>query len=450
MTREQTRRAGRPQRRTRRPPFAPTGEAPPATVPLPSELLELTVGPVAHGGMCVARTHSLPPVPAGTPGAPPGPGGLVVFVRHALPGEQVLARVTGTGRRFWRADAVEILVPSPDRVPEPCPHAHPGGCGGCDWQHVALARQRRLKADVVREQLSRLAGLDIPVVVEEVPGTPDGLGWRTRVRFAVDADGRVGLHRHRSDEVEPLTGCPIAAPQVGASGVFERRWRPGSEVEVEVETSAGGPGGASAVRLTGEHPEGGAPALTGPAVLRHHVAGRDYRVSPGSFWQVHPAAATTLSDTVLAMLAPAAGERALDLYAGAGLFAARLAEAVGAQGSVLAVEGAPAAAADAVHNLADLPQAMVRQAAVSAATLRGGGDPDVVVLDPPRSGAGRAVVAALTALRPRAIAYVACDPAALGRDVALAAEAGYRLTALRAFDLFPMTSHVECVALLEA
>jgi tRNA/tmRNA/rRNA uracil-C5-methylase (TrmA/RlmC/RlmD family) len=130
--------------------------------------------------------------------------GLVVFVRHALPGERVLAQVTETGRRYWRADAVRILEPSPDRVAEPCPHARPGRCGGCDWQHVTLSRQRKLKAAVIREQLRRLAGLDVDVQVQEAPASPDGLGWRTRVRFAVGADGRAGLHRHRSEAVERL------------------------------------------------------------------------------------------------------------------------------------------------------------------------------------------------------------------------------------------------------
>ncbi|HSI93193.1 MAG TPA: TRAM domain-containing protein, partial [Jiangellaceae bacterium] len=142
---------------------------------------------MAHGGMCVARHE-----------------GRVVFVRHALPGEHVRARVTeGTGgSRYWRADAIEILEPSADRVVAPCPYAVPGGCGGCDWQHAAPAAQRRLKATVVAEQLTRLAGLDWPVEVERVPGASDeGLGWRTRVSFAVGSDGRPGLHKHRSHEV---------------------------------------------------------------------------------------------------------------------------------------------------------------------------------------------------------------------------------------------------------
>lgn len=409
-------RRGAEQQRRVRPPGLP---AP------PPEPIELTVGAVAHGGMCVARAD-----------------GLVIFVRHALPGERVLAKVTETGRRYWRADAIQVLEAAPDRVPEPCPHARPGRCGGCDWQHVALPRQRELKASVIREQLQRIAGMDVDVRVEEAPGSPDGLGWRSRVRFAVGSDGGAGLHRHRSDVIERLAACPIAVPAINASGVLDRRWVPGTEVAVE---AAGGE-----LRVEGTlHSADPGPPYPSPQPLTYDVAGRRFRVSPGSFWQVHPAAAETLSDAVLQMLAPAAGERALDLYAGVGLFAALLGEAVGPTGSVLAVEGLASAAADALVNLADLPHALVREAPVSAASVTAAGHPDIVVLDPPRSGAGRAVMAAIAGVQPRAVAYVACDPAPFARDVAVAAEHGYRLQTLRAFDLFPMTAHVECVALLE-
>ena len=151
--------------------------------------IEGVVGPVAHGGHCVLRPES----------------GPVVFVRHALPGERVVVEVTEgvDGDRFWRGDAVEVLEASPDRVEPPCPFAGPGRCGGCDWQHVEPAEQRRLKAAVVREQLARLAGLDdVAVTVEELPGGP--LRWRSRARFAVDRQGAPGLRRHRSHDVVAL------------------------------------------------------------------------------------------------------------------------------------------------------------------------------------------------------------------------------------------------------
>ncbi len=393
----------------------------------------MDVGAVAHGGHCVAR-H----------------GGRVVFVRHALPGERVRAVVTEGDARssFWRADAVEILTASPDRVPAPCRWAGPGRCGGCDWQHASTECQRGLKAVVVREQLQRLAGIDRDVVVEEVPGAPGGLSWRTRVQYAVDDAGRPGLRAHRSHQVVPVDWCRIAHPGVVAAAVTDQVWPAGSSVGVVV--SAG----------TGERLVLGGPS-TGPAQVTERVRAtvggvvleRAFHVRGGGFWQVHPGAATTLVETVMAGLAPAPGESALDLYAGVGLFAAFLAGAVGPQGRVTAVETDPGASADARANVAglvDSARVRVERGRVDHVLRR----PhlrraDLVVLDPPRSGAGKAVVELLSRVQARRIAYVACDPAALARDLRWFGERGYRLGDLRAFDLFPMTHHVECVAVLE-
>ena len=180
--------------------------------------------------------------------------------------------------------------------------------------------------------------------------------------------------------------------------------------------------------------------------MREVAAGREWWVHAGGFWQVHPAAADALAGCVLDFLRPAPGETALDLYAGAGLFAGLLAAAVSPGGRVVAVEADPRAAADAAANA---PGVEVRAARVTPGLLGGLGlRPDLVVLDPPRSGAGTTVLAALLALSPRAVAYVACDPAALARDLRVAVDAGWQLRELRAFDCFPMTHHVETVALL--
>ncbi|PPK98369.1 tRNA/tmRNA/rRNA uracil-C5-methylase (TrmA/RlmC/RlmD family) [Kineococcus xinjiangensis] len=418
---------------------------------------EVEVGPVAHGGHCVAR-H----------------GGRVVFVRHTIPGERVRVRVTegGEGSKFWRADAVEVLEASPDRVQQPCPVARPGLCGGCDFQHVALPAQRELKAAVVAEQLRRLAGLELPVVVEAVPGDEDGLRWRTRTAFAVDAEGRAGLRRHRSHEVVVLEDCPITEGGVIGTGVLQERWQHAAQVEVAVGSGEGAPlvvvtpaeGEAVPRRLPLPRlREASLAVRTAPGTLEQRggrtwleervvAAGAEhrFRVSGAGFWQVHPGAPAVLVEAVLGALGPQPGERALDLYAGAGLFAAALAEAVGVTGTVLAVESDARAVRDARRNLHGQGQVRLVASRVDEALAGGeaGERADVVVLDPPRSGAGRGVVERLAALGPRAVAYVACDPAALARDVATFGELGYRLQALRAFDLFPMTQHVECVALL--
>src|SRR3954470_16260298 len=400
---------------------------------------EVTVGPVAHWGHCVARHE-----------------GRVVFVRHTLPGERVVARVTENRHPgFCRADAVEILAASPDRVDRPCPYSGPGRCGGCDWQHVAPAAQRELKAAVVREQFARLAGLDVDVTVEELPG--GSLRWRSRARFAVDRSGAAGLRRHRSHDVVVLDDCPITV-QTGARAVLGQRWPGAGAVDVSVDSTGavtttrldrrGHPTSSRVVRPGGDLPE--EPSTR----AERHAGGRDWEVEGTGFWQVHPAAADALVAAVAGFAEVRAGETVLDLYAGAGLFGGALAPAAGADGRVVCVESDEAACAAADANLADLPQAEVWQGEVDADGLGEllselGGGPDVVVLDPPRAGAGPAVSRLLAGTGARAIVYVACDPAALARDVGAFGEAGYRLADVLGFDAFPMTAHVECVALLE-
>jgi tRNA/tmRNA/rRNA uracil-C5-methylase (TrmA/RlmC/RlmD family) len=398
---------------------------------------EVTVGPVAHGGHCVARHE-----------------GRVVFVRHALPGERVVVEVTEDRHaRFCRADAVEVLEAAPDRVERPCPYSGPGKCGGCDWQHVSHSGQLVLKADVVREQLSRLAGLDVPVVVEALPGGP--LRWRSRARFAVDRTGQPGLRRHRSHDIVPLDDCPITV-EPAAQAVLGQRWPGAGAVDVAIDSAGvvtttrldrrGMPQSTRVLRPGADVPE--EPA----GRAQRSAGGRDWEVEGTGFWQVHPAAADALVGAVAAFAGVRPGEAVLDLYAGAGLFGGALAPGVGAEGRVVCVESDAAACAAADANLADLPQAEVWQGDVDApglTELLGElGRPDVVVLDPPRAGAGRDVSRVIAGAAPRAVVYVACDPASLARDVAAFAEAGYRLEALRAFDCFPMTAHVECVALL--
>ena len=376
--------------------------------------------------------------------------GRVVFVRHALPGERVRALVTegDPSSSFWRADAVEVLDASADRVEPPCPWAGPGRCGGCDLQHVAPPAQRGWKAAVVREALSRLAGLDLPVVVEEVPGAQGGLGWRTRVRFAVDDDGRAGLRRHRSHEVVHVDRCRIAHPLVDAAGVTGREWPDLGSVEVAVSVSTG-----ATLVLPEGRPGHGRAGPRAPGSLTERVGEWTFRVTGGGFWQVHPGAAATLLEAVRDGLDPQPGESALDLYCGVGLFAAGLARWVGPGGRVTAVESDRVAAADARHNLAELaaPGVVRVEAGRVDHVLRRPhlGRADLVVLDPPRAGAGKAVVSLLSRVGARRIAYVACDPAALARDLRWFAQRGYVVHTLRAFDLFPMTHHVECVAVLE-
>ncbi|GAB3258165.1 class I SAM-dependent RNA methyltransferase [Alteromonas gracilis] len=363
--------------------------------PVAGRRFEVTTGPIAHGGFVVARS----------------PEDRVVFVRHALPGERVLVELTEgrTEDRFWRGDAVEVLEAAPGRVTPPCPYAGPGGCGGCDLQHADLATQRDLKTAVVREQMQRLAGLDVDVEVEPASEDETGFGWRTRMRFVDLGGGRRGLRRHRSHDVIEIEQCLVEAPD---------RTLP--------------PTGTVLERVVADGEE------------------RSFRVSADGFWQAHAEAPRVLVEQVLAFAGVRPGDRVADLYAGVGLFGAFLGSWAGETGSLTSVEGDAAASNHAVANLAEVPcDATVVEADV-AEWLDSDDQPslDVVVLDPPRAGAKRRVVEGITRRQPRVIVHVACDPAALARDVALFAEQGYVLDGLRAFDLFPHSHHVECVARL--
>ena len=266
-----------------------------------------------------------------------------MFVRHALPGERVRVRVTegDESSRFLRADAVEVLAAADGRVPAPCPHAGPGRCGGCDFQHVAPARQRELLADVVREQLQRLAGLDVEVTVQAVP--PDDLGWRTRVGWTVDSDGVVGLRRHRSHEVEPVDRCLIAHPAV-ASPPPAPGTRAG-RIDVAVSST-----GDRVVLADGQRVEG-------RSRLVERVRGREFRVSGSGFWQVHPLAAETLVDAVLDLAPAAAGGAGRRPVRGRRDVRGvpRRAGGRGADGHVVLVEGDAGAVRDARRNLHDQP-----------------------------------------------------------------------------------------------
>jgi tRNA/tmRNA/rRNA uracil-C5-methylase (TrmA/RlmC/RlmD family) len=428
---------------------------------LVGEEYEVEVGPVAHGGHCIARTAE----------------GQVLFVRHTLPGERVVARVTEgeEGARFLRADAVEVLDAAKDRIEAPCPYAGPGRCGGCDWQHVKPGAQRRFKGEVLAEQLRRLAGLtpeeagwDGTVMPAEGDKVPAGEvpAWRTRVQYAVDASGRAGLRRHRSHEVEPIDHCMIAAPGVSELGIEKRDWSGMESVDAIAATGSQDrqviltpkPGARLpiveldkpvSVMRVGEK-DRGVHRVHGRPFVRERADDRTYRVGSGGFWQVHPKAADTLVRAVMQGLLPRKGDTALDLYCGVGRVAGALADRVGEKGAVLGIESGKRAVEDARHNLAEFDRVRIELGKVEAVLPRTGiTEVDLVVLDPPRAGAGRKTVEHLSTLGARRIAYVACDPAALARDLGYFREGGYRVRMLRAFDLFPMTHHLECVAILE-
>lgn len=440
---------GRPRRRPQRP-QRPGSARRVSDAPGPEvgTEIELEVGPVAHGGHCVARLD-----------------GRVVFVRHTLPGERVRARVTEGGTGFWRADAVEVLQASPDRVEPAWPAAGADGVGGAELSHVAVPAQRRWKTTVLVEQLQRLARIDPEwlareVTVDGAPGDDErrGLHYRTRIELVADADGHAGMRAHRGHQVIALKKMPLATTELSAfavaEDVFTRTWTPGAQLKL-VAPSEGDP-----VLLVDGVPWRRGRPDTRPNARRavtEVVAGswgtHRFRVAADGFWQVHREAPALLTGAVLDATGVTAGEltgaTVLDLYSGAGLFTLPLAEAVGPQGRVVAVEGDARAVKDARRNAHASGQVDLREGAVERVLADDLGAADVVVLDPPRTGAGRAVVEAIAARGPRRVVYVACDPAALARDIGYLAVHGYTLTSVRGFDLFPHTHHVEAVAVLD-
>lgn len=434
----------------------------------------LDVGPVAHGGHCVARHE-----------------GRVIFVRHAIPGEKVRVRLTDAAddAKFWRADVIEVLEASPDRVEHfwhPADsrrawgHGHPP-VGGAEFGHMTLARQRSLKADVLAEQLTRLAGFEqLPAAwagsVEAVGEKYDGgtgLGWRTRASFSVTPGGRLGMHAHRSNQIIPVREMPLASGAINTLRLWDLDLQGIERVEVAAPANASrplvllapAPGTkdkrlrAIAAEVPGDVSVAAFDALTGDVTqlrgrtwVQESAEGHDFRVTGEGFWQIHRDAPGTLVGAVTEFLRHGdflhPGAVVADLYAGAGLFTAVLADAVGETGSVLSVEGAPGASRDARKNLHSAPQVEVVQGRVERVLRQKPRNFDALVLDPPRAGAGKAVVGQLVASQPRAIAYVSCDPASFARDLGYFRRSGWDLAGLRAFDLYPHTHHLETVALL--
>jgi tRNA/tmRNA/rRNA uracil-C5-methylase (TrmA/RlmC/RlmD family) len=398
--------------------------------------VELDATNIAHGGICVARLE-----------------GRVVFVSDAIPGERVVARISDDDKpKFWRADTIRVLDASPHRRPHPWAEAaidrDPAQrAGGAEFGHIERSHQRTLKAQVLREALARFGGVERDTEVEPLPGPEDGTGWRTRVRLHVSDEGVAGPYAARSHTVIPVTDLPLAVDELREVAPLDEQFAPGTG---HVDLLAPSTGGARLVIGNQK-----------PTVIRERVGEREFRVDDTGFWQVHRAAAETLSLAVAdaideQLFDPRAAN--LDLYGGVGLLAAAVADRFGTTTRITTVESDARATEHAAENLAEWVGAAAVAGRVENWVRTLGADASAaeraryasatVVLDPPRAGAGKAVVDALVALQPAQLVYVACDPVAFSRDVGLLAERGYRLSGLRAFDLFPMTHHVEAVAVL--
>jgi tRNA/tmRNA/rRNA uracil-C5-methylase (TrmA/RlmC/RlmD family) len=398
--------------------------------------VELEATNIAHGGISVARLD-----------------GRVVFVSDAIPGERVVARITDDDKpKFWRAETVRVLDASPHRRKHVWPEASidrdpADRAGGAEFGHIDISHQRELKRQVLADALKRMAQVDTDAVVEALPGPDDGTGWRTRVRLHVDDEGRVGPFAARSHRVIDVASLPLATPAVREVAPLAERFP--ALAGQTIDALAPSVGGARLIVGTQKR-----------TVIRERVGDREFRVDDAGFWQVHEHAALALTQAVQRAIDPALFDpRAanLDLYGGVGLLAAAVGDQFGSTVRITSVESDAQATEHTAENLADWLGATaltarvehwVRSLADAGPAERARLSAATVVLDPPRSGAGRAVIDAIAAVRPAQLVYVACDPVAFARDVALLAGHGYLLTGLRALDLFPNTHHVEAVGSL--
>ncbi|MBL8860712.1 MAG: class I SAM-dependent RNA methyltransferase [Planctomycetes bacterium] len=365
--------------------------------------------------------------------------GQVVFVRGALPGDLVRARIVRRARRHLEAETVERIESSPERRAPRCRHF--GACGGCALQDLSYPAQLAAKRALLCDALRSIAGIrtEIPL---EIIGSPE-YGWRARGEFqlAPTADGsRPAAFRPRSSELTPLAECPVLVPELEAE--LRRRaagpWT--AAPAARVLRLAAGTAGVAAVELDAN----GALIGAEPEVVQH-VAGFALACGAASFFQGNRA---LLEPLVERATGGARGALAFDLYAGSGLFSLPLSRAFDL---VLAAEEDPAAVERSRRNAAANGRTNVRFEAADVARwiVRARRlDPDFVLLDPPRSGPGPGVAEAVAAVARREIRYVSCDPATLARDLRAMLARGWRLESLALLDLFPQTLHVESVARL--
>lgn len=373
--------------------------------------LAVDISSIAHGGHFVARYE-----------------GRVIFVRHAITGERVRVRITEISKNFARADAIEVLTSADSRIAPSCKFAKPDGCGGCDFQHIDPKAQRRFKSEIIKEQFHRLAKMDIDVEVEEVLPI---YGWRSRMEFTVSENRKLAMYQARSNNLIEIDQCKIAHEAIDIGGVNSQKLPVGKKVDVAI-----GSDGKALIAIEGRD---------NFALVNQRVGSFDFSISSQTFWQSHIKAPETLLQCVLEFAQLRKGDHLYDLYSGVGLFASGAIEQVGDTGRITMIEESGSAVTDARRNFASFGNVEIIEGKVER-ELKRFVRADVVIIDPPRSGAGERVIRQILALSPRTLIYVACDPAALARDTATLEQLDYSLDGIRAFDLFPMTQHIESVA----
>ncbi len=400
--------------------------------------ITLTLTIMAHGGAAMGRDED----------------GRPIFIPYAIPGETVRAQLTDEKRHFARADLLEVLEPSPDRAAPRCPHF--GTCGGCHFQHMDYEAQLRHKQIIVGDQLQRIGGFE-DVIVQPVKVNPSPWDYRIDVSLSPVSGGGLGFWSSSERQVIPIETCPIISPQLLAlwhdfdldlPGLRKLTLRMGDDeallaaLEVDgvepPELAADFPVSVALVL-----PDKTAVSLIGDNYIMQQVKGRDFRVSPGCFFQPSPAAAELLVDAVLAYANLTGSETVLDVYSGVGLLTAFLAKQAA---QVVAVELNPDAAADTAVNLHDVDNVSLYEGLAEEILPWLNAAPDVVVVNPD-GGLETAVIQAITAMNPARLIYVSSDLPALARDGKKLTQAGYKLLEVQPIDMTPQSFQIDTVSL---
>ena len=379
------------------------------------DIVTLNIGKIVHGGHFIARHNN-----------------QVVFVRHGISGEIANVKITSINSKLAFGDAIEILKTSKDRVKSPCKYSKPGGCGGCDFQHISPEIQKNLKKIIIQDQFNRIAKIDInPEVISTEPLT--GLNWRSRLDLAISNNGKTGLYSHRSNEIIEIDECLIAVEQINKSKVFSKYWNTSDRLSISVSSE-----NELNVNQAGKN-------ILGSDELKEVVDDNTYTISPKSFWQSHKNAPRLLLQQVRKYAKIKLGDRICDLYGGAGLFTAPMAKLTGEAGEVHLIERDNDCIKDAKKMFKTKKNIIIHHGKVEQ-KLGKIKNIDIIILDPPRNGAGKQVIHQIIDKKPKSIVYVSCDPTSLARDTKILIDNNYTLSNVLGLDLFPMTHHIECIA----
>ncbi|MFM1826410.1 MAG: hypothetical protein RLZZ37_1045 [Actinomycetota bacterium] len=381
----------------------------------PGDLITLNIEKVAHGGFCVARYEN-----------------VVIFVRHALPNEKVEAELISMapGKKSWFAQTVRVINSSKFRRNSPCPYFKNQGCGGCDWMHTSASYQRQLKLEVLIEQLERLGKItQAREICRMNEVEPEEKNWRTKVRMIADDQGNLGFRKYKSSDIQVVEKCIIADELINKTLSGIGKQIPADEIELVKNNDE-----VIVIEKNSKN-------LT----IKRNVNQESFESSGSGFWQVHPKSVEVLTELIEKEIRRMKLDSFLDLYSGVGVFSSVIARAF-PQARGYALESSKDAAEHAKNNLHSFKHVKTLKQKVEDWIFKNREKFDLIVLDPPRSGAGVKVMQSICKKAEEKIIYIACDPASLARDTAVAKDHGWILEKVEVFDFFPMTHHFESVA----